>query len=153
MTHAPADGETSRCIKCGTEVRADETMCAACNRAGMATPSATQYHGTIAVAIVLAVAALAWLAGAALEGVGPFRAEVRSVTAADSGYAVTYAVTNDGTKTGRAKCQVLALDERGRRLRAANALSPRVGDGETVETSVDLADLDEEPTSVEVSCS
>ena len=52
MTGAPARSDERRCIKCGREVGADESICEFCNRAGMATPSASQYHGTVAVAIV-----------------------------------------------------------------------------------------------------
>ena len=79
----------------------------------MATPSASQYHGTVvAVAIVLAVAGLAVAASLSLRGVGPYEAaEVRSIEPADPvGYAITFAVTNEGTKAGRAKCQLVALD-------------------------------------------
>src|SRR2546430_16569381 len=47
------------CYKCGREIGPDETICAICNRAGMATPSATQYHGTIVVAIVTGVVIMA----------------------------------------------------------------------------------------------
>ena len=47
------------CIKCGRQIGPDETICEVCNRAGMATPSATQYHGTIVVAIVAGVIIMA----------------------------------------------------------------------------------------------
>ena len=59
MTATPTSRERRSCIKCGREVGPDVTICEVCNRAGMATPSASQYHGTVVVAIVLAVAALA----------------------------------------------------------------------------------------------
>lgn len=153
MTHPTGAPETRNCIKCGREVGPDESICSVCNRAGMATPSATQYHGTIAVAIVVAVAGLAWAAGAALEGVGPYAAEVRQVTAAEVGYDIGYAVTNEGTRSGRAKCHLTAFDENGRRLRQANAITGPVDGGETISESVSIPGLEEEPADVTVSCS
>ena len=155
MSSRPPASELRRCIKCGREIATDDSMCAVCNRAGMVTPSASQYHGTIAVAIVVAVAALAWFAGSALEGVGPYRASVEAVTAGvtEAEYRVAYVVTNDGTKAGRAKCQVVAVDDAGRRLGTANALSPQVDGGVTVEASITLPDLAESPADVSVRCS
>jgi hypothetical protein len=153
MTHPTGAHESRNCIKCGREVGPDESICSVCNRAGMATPSATQYHGTIAVAIVVAVAGLAWAAGAALEGVGPYVAEVRGVTAAEVGYDIGYAVTNEGTRSGRAKCHLTAFDEKGRRLRQANAITGPVDGGETIMESVSIPGLEEEPDEVAVSCS
>src|SRR5688500_8181266 len=88
----PTSAHGRQCIKCGREIGPDETVCEICNRAGMATPSSSQYHGTVAVAIVLAVAALAVAASLSLRGVGPYGAEVSGVTPAGSsvGYAITY---------------------------------------------------------------
>ncbi len=153
MTTPTGAAETRHCIKCGREVGDDESICAVCNRAGMATPSATQYHGTIAVAIVLAVAGLAWAAGSALEGVGPYAAQVRQVAAADAGYEIGYAVTNEGTRSGRAKCQVIALDGDGRRLRQANEITGPIEGGETLDESVSIPGLAEEPDEVTIRCS
>ena len=54
------------------------TRCAqVCNRAGMVAPSASQYHGTVAVAIILAVAGLAFAASLSLRGVGPYEGRAR----------------------------------------------------------------------------
>ena len=38
------------------------------------------------------------------------------VSFADPGYTITYRVTNEGTRAGRAKCQLIAMSESGRRL-------------------------------------
>ena len=97
MTSSPQLG---RCIKCGREIDPNESLCEVCNRAGMTTPSASQYHGTVAAAIVLAVIGLAVAASLSLRGVGPYEAEVRAVTPADPGYAITYAVTNRARRLG-----------------------------------------------------
>jgi hypothetical protein len=151
MTVTP---EVRRCIKCGREVGPDESLCEFCNRAGMATPSATQYHGTVVVAIVLAVAGLALAASLSLRGVGPYGAEVRRVAPGEEiGYAITYAVTNEGTRPGRAKCQLVAFGEDGRRLRTRNTLTSQIAGGATLELTEQIPGLDVEPASVTVTCS
>jgi hypothetical protein len=145
--------ETRNCIKCGREIGGDESLCQICNRAGMATPSATQYHGTVVVAIVLAVAGLAVAASLSLRGVGPYGAAVREVAAADIGYAITYAVTNEGTRPGRAKCQLVALDAEGRELRTRGTVTSQISGGSTVELTETIPGLEVEPATVTVSCS
>jgi hypothetical protein len=146
--------DLGRCIKCGREIDPDESLCAICNRAGMTTPSASQYHGTVAAAIVLAVIGLAVAASLSLRGVGPYSAEVRSVAPADPvGYAVTYAVTNEGTKPGRAKCQLVALGASGQRLRTRSTLTTQIEGGATAEHTETISGLTDEPARVTVTCS
>ena len=147
-------GDARHCIKCGREVGPDESVCEVCNRAGMATPSASQYHGTVAAAIVLAVAALAVAASLSFRGVGPYAAEVRSVERGERvGFAITYAVTNEGTSEGRAKCQLIALDDAGQRLRTRSAITLPIEGGATTEQTETIAGLQVEPSDVTVSCS
>ncbi len=154
MTSPSPRADVRHCIKCGREIGPDETLCEVCNRAGMATPAASQYHGTVAVAIIAAVAALAIAGTLSLRGVGPYAAEVLRVGPAEvPGYAVTFAVTNQGTKPGRAKCQLLALSDSGRRLGAKNTLTAQIPGGETVEQVETLPGLDAEPADVRLSCS
>jgi len=153
MTSSTTLSDTHRCIKCGREVGADESLCEICNRAGMATPSASQYHGTVVAAIVLAVAALAVAASLSLRGVGPYEAEVLDVVAADPGYAITYTVTNEGTKPGRAKCQLVALSDAGRQLRTRSTLTAQIPGGETSEQTERIPGLEQEPGNVTVRCS
>jgi hypothetical protein len=146
--------EPRRCIKCGREVGPDETLCEVCNRAGMATPSATQYHGTVAVAIVLAVVALAVAASVSLRGIGPWSAEVLEVNVAGAdGVTVTVGVTNEGTQPGNAKCQIQAFDAAGSRMRAVSFVSARIGGGEHAVASQQIRGLAEEPARVTVACS
>jgi predicted nucleic acid-binding Zn ribbon protein len=150
----PSLDDVRHCIKCGRPVGPDETICARCNAAGMATPSASQYHGTVAVAIVAAVAALAIAASLSFRGVGPYAAEVVDVEpAAAAGYAITYAVTNEGTRTGRAKCQIVALGSAGERLRARAALTTPIEGGATAEQTEEIPGLQVEPARVTISCS
>lgn len=145
--------EPRRCIKCGREIGPDETICEICNRAGMATPSASQYHGTVIAAILLAVAGLAVAASLSLRDVGPYAAEVRTVEPADPGYSITYAVRNEGTKPGRAKCQLIALGPDGEQLRSRNTVTAQIPGGETGEQTETIPGLDVEPASVTVTCS
>lgn len=153
MTQArPEEGRT--CIKCGRAVGPDESICDVCNRAGMSAPSASQYHGTVAVAIVLAVAGLAVAASLSLRGVGPYEAQVVRVLPGDPiGYAITYAVTNEGTKAGRAKCQLVALGADGERLRTVSTVTGQIGGGAGAELTETIPGLDSQPSEVTVSCS
>jgi predicted nucleic acid-binding Zn ribbon protein len=154
VTRTTSPAEERHCIKCGREVGPDETICEVCNRAGMATPSASQYHGTVAAAIVLAVIALAIAASLSMRGVGPYAAEVREVTPSDPvGFAITYAVTNEGTNPGRAKCQLIALGASGERLRTRTTLTARIEGGATTEETETIPGLQTEPAEVTVSCS
>jgi len=154
MTRTPTPAEERHCIKCGREVGPDETICEFCNRAGMATPSASQYHGTVAAAIVLAVIALAVAASLSMRGVGPYSAEVRDVAPSDPvGFAITYAVTNEGTRAGRAKCQLIALGANGERLRTRTTLTAPIPGGATAEETETIPGLEAEPAEVTVSCS
>jgi hypothetical protein len=146
--------EVRRCIKCGREIGPEETICEICNRAGMATPSASQYHGTVVVAIVAAVAALAIAASLSLRGVGPYAAEVQSVADVQPlGYSVTFTVTNQGSNPGRAKCQLVAVGPAGQRLRAVNAITAQIAGGATSAQSKTIPGLDAPPSTVEVDCS
>ena len=150
----PTPAAVRHCIKCGREIGPDESICAVCNRAGMATPSASQYHGTVVVAIVLAVVALAIAASLSLQGVGPYAAEVSAVEPADPvGFTITYTVRNEGTAAGRAKCQLTARDDDGRQLRVRNTLTAQIPGGEATEDRETIPGLEAEPASVTIRCS
>ena len=154
VSEASASADVRHCIKCGREIGADESMCALCNRAGMASPSASQYHGTVVVAIVLAVAALAVAASLSMRGVGPYGAQVREVEPGDPiGYAITVSVTNDGSAAGRAKCLVVAFDGAGRRIRSVNTITDRIDGGQSTSITVSIPGLEDEPASVTAACS
>ena len=141
------------CYKCGRQIGPDETICAVCNRAGMATPSATQYHGTIVVAIVAGVVLMAIAASWSLRGIGPFHGEaVRWGSDPPDAVVVEVEVTNQGTREGRAKCQLTARDGSNLVLRIRSTISPPVEGGDTVTFSERIPGLSREPASVAVSC-
>jgi len=150
----PADSRPARrCIKCGREVAPDESICEICNRAGMATPSASQYHGTLVVAIIAGVVGLAIWASLAMRGVGPYEARVLDVQPAPPGAVeVTVEVENLGTSRGYGKCQLRALDAGGTVLRVqALSAGPLEGGGSDTFTQR-ISGLAELPDSVGVSC-
>lgn len=141
------------CYKCGRPIGPDETICAECNRAGMATPSATQVHGTIVVSIVAGVVLLAVWASLALRGVGPYDATVRGMVAdAPDGALVSVEVHNQGTRAGRAKCTLEALDGAGNLVRSRSALSPQVPPGGSLVFEARIPGLPQLPASVSVAC-
>ncbi|MEO8251393.1 MAG: hypothetical protein ABI978_06440 [Chloroflexota bacterium] len=141
------------CYKCGRQIGPDETICEVCNRAGMATPSASQYHGTIVVAIVAGVAIMAIAASLSLRGIGPFRGEALHWSAdPPDGVLVQVQVTNEGTKAGRAKCQISARDAAQQVLRVSSTVSPQVAGGGTITFDDRIPGLASEPASVTVSC-
>jgi predicted nucleic acid-binding Zn ribbon protein len=150
----PIDTRAPRhCIKCGREVSPDESICEVCNRAGMATPSASQYHGTMVVAIIAGVVGLAIWASLAMRGVGPYEARVIAVQPAPPGAVeVTVEVENLGTARGYGKCQLRALDAAGSVLRVQPLSAGPLEGGASGTFSGRIAGLGELPESVAVSC-
>lgn len=141
------------CYKCGRQIGPDETICAVCNRAGMTTPSATQYHGTIVVAIVAGVAIMAIAASLALRGIGPFHGEaVRWSSDPPDGVVVEVQVSNEGSKPGRARCVLTARDAGQQVLRTRTSLSPQVPAGGEITYAERIPGMTATPASVAVSC-
>ncbi len=141
------------CIKCGREIGPDETICATCNRAGMATPSATQYHGTMVAAIIAGVAALAIAASLATRGIGPFEGQVlTSQSVAGDRVAVSVAVDNQGERAGRARCQLVAYDGSGRSAGSRSFVTVEIGGGASVEVDEVIPGVTTPPARIEVSC-
>ena len=149
----PRPRAARHCYKCGREIGPDETICAICNRAGMATPSATQYHGTIVVAIVLGVVIMAIAASLSLRGIGPFQGQaLRWDPDPPDGVVVRVQVTNEGSRAGRAKCQLTARDAAESVLRVRSTVSPQVPGGGTITFDERIPGMTSEPASVGVSC-
>jgi uncharacterized protein (TIGR02588 family) len=141
------------CYKCGREIGPDESICDVCNRAGMATPSASQYHGTVAVAIIAAVVGLAIWASLAMRGVGPYAAEVVSVTAGAPGTAVvTFTVENQGTARGSATCRLEARDANGLAVRATSVTTDQLDGGASASFTDQIDGLPQLPASVVATC-
>jgi hypothetical protein len=120
----------------------------------MATPSASQYHGTIVVAIIGGVVALAIWASLSMRGVGPYRAEVVSITDAPPGAAlVTLLVENQGTSRGAATCRLEARDADGFPLRTGSLVTGQLDGGSSGTFTGRVGGLSELPATVVADCS
>ena len=151
--HLAAFGTPGRCLKCGRPIDPEETMCEVCNRAGMTSPAATQMHGTVAVAIIGAVAGMALLAGVLVGGVGPYAASVTAVQpVAEAAVIVTVEVANEGERAGRARCELTAIDTIGNPVARTVALSPPVPGGETLPFDAQIPGVTQDPERVVVRC-
>jgi predicted nucleic acid-binding Zn ribbon protein len=146
----PAPEHTHPCVRCGAQVPLDVSMCERCNPLGLQQPATSQVHGTVFVALVVALVVLAVAGRAALSGVGPFQGRVIEVLPVASGLAVTLEVQNDGTKTGATTCRITRTANRGVGA-SAIVQSPQVGAGERLSftTTTDLLGTDAAPLSVE----
>jgi predicted nucleic acid-binding Zn ribbon protein len=142
------------CYKCGREIGFDQTICEVCNRAGMATPSATQYHGTIVVAIVAGVAIMAVWASLSLRGIGPFGGAVVSFRSdPPDGVVATLQITNTGSRAGRAKCRMTARDASGATLRVRDIVSAQVAAGASIKFEERIPGLPVQPAEMVILCS
>jgi hypothetical protein len=149
----PAFGTPGRCLKCGRPIDAEETMCEVCNRAGMTSPAATQMHGTLAVAIIGSVVGMGLLAGALVGGVGPWSAEVLQVEPVqEAAVVVTVVVENEGTRAGRARCELTAIDDSGSPVARTVALSPEVVPGAALPFDAQIPGVTAEPARIVVRC-
>ena len=143
---------THPCVRCGRPTAIDRGLCEECNPLGLRDSSSSQVHGTAFLGVLLAVIVLAVLGRFALSGVGPFEAEIGSVTPATDGLAVTFAVTNSGTSAGQTTCRV--TDESPRSNGAAAIVqSPRIEPGETRSFTRELTEFGAEPRELAVECS
>ena len=141
------------CYKCGREIGPDESICEVCNRAGMATPSASQYHGTMVVAIIVGVIGLALWASLSMRDVGPYQAKVVSLTqAAGDAAAVTVQVENQGSGRGTPSCRLQAQDDAGRPLESASLQTSQIDGGGSATFTGRIPGLPEMPATVLVSC-
>lgn len=152
-TDLPAFGTPGRCLKCGRPIDVEETMCEVCNRAGMIAPAATQMHGTLAVAIVGSVIGMGVLASILVGGMGPFTGEVLAVAPlAEASVVVSVQVDNQGTRAGRARCELTAVNGVGSPVARTVALSPEVPAGGSVSFDAQVPGLTAGPAEVMVRC-
>jgi len=149
LPKAPAP--THGCVRCGRPVPLDVAMCEFCNPLGLSQPASTQVHGTVFVAVALAIVVMAVLGRVALSGIGPFRASVTEVAAAGTGLAITLSVTNEGTKTGSTTCRVTRATPGGAGP-SAIVQSPHIDAGRTATFRTTTDRFGTEPLPLAVSC-
>jgi len=149
----PAFGTPGRCLKCGRPIDLEETMCEVCNRAGMTAPAATQMHGTVAVAVVGSVVAMGVVASILVGGVGPFSGEALAVSpVAEASVVVSVSVENQGTRPGRARCELTAVNAAGSPLARTVVLSPEVPPGASVVFDAQIPGMATHPARIVVRC-
>ena len=156
-TRAPiGDAEpppTHGCLRCGTQIPITDSLCAACNPAGLEQPAASQAHGTVFGGIALAVVAMLVAATFLVGGVGPFDGRLVSATPADGGVMLTLAVANAGRRDGQATCRVWDPAYLGNPPVETYVRTPSIAAGATLTFSQRVVDLGTEPRAFAVDCS
>src|SRR5689334_24881057 len=106
---------TRPCARCGAPVALDVGLCERCNPLGLKDSASSQVHGTVFLAVGLAIAGLAVAAHLAVAGIGPFTAKVTAMRAGSASGAVvaTIVVTNQGSAAGTATCRITDPADRG----------------------------------------
>lgn len=123
----PAAEPTHPCARCGAPVGPGIGLCEDCNPLGLRDSASSQVHGSVFIAVAVAVIGLAVFARVSVAGVGPFVGSVDAVDTVAGGLAVTVTVRNDGVAAGQTTCQVSGDDTSGR---SAIVLTPRLEPGE-----------------------
>jgi hypothetical protein len=138
---APADLPTHGCVRCGRPIPVSVALCELCNPLGLSQPAASQAHGTVFLAVGLAVVGLALLGRLALAGIGPFSGSVVAVAPTAGGLAVTLEVRNEGSRAGATTCRIYDPSVPGIGPESAQVLSPRIEPGQTVTFTKTIAGL------------
>lgn len=126
---------THPCARCGAPVPLDVGLCERCNPLGLKDSASSQVHGTVFVAVAMAITVLAIAAHIAVAGIGPFVAQVSTVRAAPGAAAAvvaTISVRNEGTAAGTATCRISDPADRGIQT-SEIVYSPMVPPGSTIE--------------------
>ncbi len=150
-TTRPVPEPTHACVRCGRPVPLDVSLCERCNPLGLEQPATSQVHGTVFVALLLAIVVLAVAGRAALSGIGPFTAQVVGVAAGSDGLAVTLEVRNDGSKSGTTSCRLTRAESRG--VGASEiVLTPRIEPGENRRFTTTTGKFGPQPLNLAVDC-
>src|SRR3954470_935726 len=88
---------THPCARCGAPVPLDVGLCERCNPLGLRDAASSQVHGTVFIAVGLAVVVLAAAALLLVSGIGPFPAQVLAIRPSGDDLTVSLQVTNSGT--------------------------------------------------------
>jgi hypothetical protein len=132
--------QTHPCARCGEPIGVDAGLCERCNPLGLKDSASSQVHGTVFLAVGLAVAGLAIAANLAVSGIGPFSARVTAMRAGSTTGALiaTIELRNDGRSTGSATCRLTdPLDPA--LVHSTIVYSPRVAGGATVTFDQEVA--------------
>jgi hypothetical protein len=144
--------KTHPCARCGAPVPLDVGLCERCNPLGLRDSASSQVHGTVILAVGLAIAGLAIAAHLAVAGIGPFSAEVVGVRSESGVLIASLRVTNEGSSAGTTTCRISdpALQGSGR---SAFILTSRIAPGSTVEFDHELPEFGPAVRPLHVECS
>jgi hypothetical protein len=143
--------QTHPCVRCGRPVPLDVAMCEYCNPLGLSQPATTQVHGTVVLAVIVAIVLLALAGRLALSGVGPFQAEVAGVTSVPNGLAVTMSLHNEGSKIGATTCRLTDAAKPGYGP-VAVVQTPRIEGGQTRQFTTTVREFGVAPLSLKAEC-
>jgi ribosomal protein L40E len=143
---------THACARCGAPVPLDVGLCERCNPLGLRDSASSQVHGTVLVAVIVAIVGLALAAKFAVAGIGPFSAVVAGMTEAGDGLVVQLQVTNNGSSAGTTTCRISDPANAGAG-KVAFVLSPRVPPKGTVTFEAAVATISGPPRPLDVVCS
>jgi hypothetical protein len=105
------------------------------------------------VAIVGSVIGMGVLASLLVGGAGPFTSEVMGIgPLAEASVVVSVQVDNQGTRAGRARCELTAVNEAGSPVARTVALSPEVPPDGSVSFDAQIPGLTSDPSRVMVRC-
>ena len=107
-------------------------LCERCNPLGLKDSASSQVHGTVFVAVGLAIVGLAILARWAVAGIGPFSAEVTDVRSDNGALTVSLRVTNEGSSAGTTTCRITDAAAQGSG-QPAFFLTPRIPSKATIQ--------------------
>jgi hypothetical protein len=145
----PTTEPTHPCARCGAPVGQGVGLCERCNPLGLRDSAASQVHGSVFIAVTLAVIVLAVFARLAIAGVGPFPATLDAVEPVPEGLIVTMTVRNEGTAAGQTTCQVAVDDRSGRQ---SVVLTPRLDAGEAQTFQRTITDLGSTSRPLRIQC-
>jgi hypothetical protein len=148
----PATAEpTHPCARCGKPVGPGIGLCEECNPLGLRDVASGQVHGSVFIAVAVAIVLLAVAARLSVAGIGPFPATVDGVAAAGDGLTVTMTVTNEGDSAGQTNCRISRAGDPGTGA-AAFVISPRLESHESRTFSTVVTELGTQPGDLQIAC-
>ena len=149
---SPASVEpTHPCARCGKPVGPGIGLCEECNPLGLRDVASGQVHGSVFIAVAVAIAILAVLARLSIAGIGPFPAGVGEVVPTATGLSVALTVTNEGDAIGGTTCRLSRLGDDGTGT-AAFVLTPRIDAHETRTFTSVVTEFGKQPVDLQVEC-
>jgi len=142
---------THPCARCGRSVPPGVGLCEECNPLGLRDVASGQVHGSVFIAVAVAIAVLAVLARLSIAGSGPFPAQVGDVVPSAGGLSVTITVSNEGDATGQSSCRLSRVGDQGMGT-ASFVTTPRLGAHETRTFRSTVTEFGTAPVDLQVEC-